>query len=108
MELYVNGEECYLKASREIDLFNLLKKIEANAGMRKNSFADKYVIEIFSDLFVGAVNLGEKYKKYYSAEYDTLQEYLYKKEMLDEDLIDSFALCDDDTVWGYVIGIRLF
>lgn len=67
--------------------------------MKKNSFADKYVIKIFSDLLIGAVDLGKRYRKYYSIEYDTLHQYLYRKEMLDENLIDNFELSENETVW---------
>ena len=99
MELYVSDEECYIKTRKEFDISSFIERIKANSGMQKNSFADKYVIKIFSDLLIGAVDLGKRYRKYYSIEYDTLHQYLYRKEMLDENLIDNFELSENETVW---------
>ncbi|MFR8987573.1 MAG: hypothetical protein ACLVIS_02535 [Dorea longicatena] len=99
MELYVSDEECYIKTRKEFDISSFIERIKANSGMKKNSFADKYVIKIFSDLLIGAVDLGKRYRKYYSIEYDTLHQYLYRKEMLDENLIDNFELSENETVW---------
>lgn len=99
MELYVSDEEYYIKTRKEFDISSFIERIKANSGMKKNSFADKYVIKIFSDLLIGAVDLGKRYRKYYSTEYDTLHQYLYRKEMLDENLIDNFELSENETVW---------
>ena len=41
------------------------------------SFAEKYVVKIITDLLTGAINLGEKYRKYYIDEYDTFDNYLF-------------------------------
>ena len=38
---------------------------------------EKYVVKIITDLLTGAINLGEKYSKYYVEEYDNFHDYLY-------------------------------
>lgn len=98
MEIIKNDEECYLKTEFGFDLLYFIEKVKANSGMKKNSFAERYVIKIVSDLLIGAVDLGKKYQKYYSIEYDTFSQYLYKKEMLDSGLIERFNL-QEETIW---------
>lgn len=96
MEIIKSDEECYLKTEFGFDLLFFIEKVKANSGMKKNSFAERYVIKIVSDLLIGAVDLG---KKYYSMEYDTFTQYLYKKEMLDNSLIERFNLHEEETIW---------
>ena len=73
--------------------------IREHNGMKKGSFAESYVIKILMDLISGAVNLGEKYKKYYFEEYESFEEYLYKKELLETEVIQSIKLGTDESLW---------
>lgn len=99
MEVIKCDEEYYLKTEFGFDLLLFVEKVRANSGMKKDSFADRYVIKIVSDLLIGAVDLGKKYQKYYSMEYDTFTQYLYKKEMFDNSLIERFNLQETETIW---------
>ena len=62
----------YLKSDSEIKMVDILKLVYKNNGMRKGSFAEKYVIKILSDMLFGAIDLKRKYRKYYANEYKSL------------------------------------
>ena len=51
----------------------------------------------FNDVLI--IPIYQKYQKYYSMEYDTFTQYLYKKEMLDNSLIERFNLHEEETIW---------
>ena len=67
--------------------------------MRKGSFADRYVIKIMSRILNGAVDLGKRYRKYYADEYSSFTEFLYKKELMDNDSINKLSLKHDETLF---------
>lgn len=92
-------DEYYLKSDSEIKMADILELVYKNNGMRKGSFAEKYVIKILSDLLFGAIDLKRKYQKYYANEYKSLSEYLYKKELLEKEMIDALNLNESETIW---------
>ncbi len=89
----------YLKSDSEIKMVDILKLVYKNNGMRKGSFAEKYVIKILSDMLFGAIDLKRKYRKYYANEYKSLSEYLYKKELLEKETIDALNLNESEAIW---------
>lgn len=96
----VNAEESYyLKSDCELKLTEILEHIHMNNGMRKESFAEKYVVKILSDMLMGAIDLKREYQKYYSKEYASLAEYLYKKQLFEKKTIDQLNLSECETLW---------
>ncbi len=93
-------ENYFLKTDLKGTISSLLEKVQANNGMVKGSFAEKYVVKIFTDLLNGATNLGEKYSKYYSEEYDSFETYLYKKELFEMEMIRKINLQSDENLWA--------
>ncbi len=89
----------YLKSDSEIKMVDILELVYKNNGMRKESFAEKYVIKILSDMLFGAIDLKRKYRKYYANEYKSLSEYLYKKELLEKETIDALNLNESEAIW---------
>lgn len=92
-------ENYFLKTDSRLTISTLLEKVKCHNGMERGSFAEKYVVKILTDLLTGAINLGEKYSKYYSEEYDTFDTYLYKKELLEMEMIKKINLQSDETLW---------
>jgi len=93
-------ENYFLKTDLKDTISSLLEKVQAHNGMIKGSFADKYVVKIFTDLLNGATNLGKKYSKYYSEEYDSFENYLYKKELFEIEMIRKIDLRSDENLWA--------
>lgn len=89
----------YLKSDCELKLTEILEHIHMNNGMRKESFAEKYVVKILSDMLMGAIDLNREYQKYYSKEYTSLAEYLYKKQLFEKETIDHLNLSECETLW---------
>lgn len=52
-----------------------------------------------TDLISGAVDLNEIYRRYYSEEYESFEEYLYKKELLEIETIKGIKLRSDQSLW---------
>lgn len=91
--------EYYLIAPKGKQMKEIIEAVCENTGMRKNSFADLQVKIIISDLFHCAEDLKYNYNKYYIEEYDTFEEFLYKKETMEESFIMSINLQENDTLW---------
>lgn len=92
-------ENYFLKTDLKTTISALLEKVKCHNGMESESFAEKYVVKILTDLLTGAINLGEKYSKYYSEEYDSFDAYLYKKELLEMEMIKKINLQPNETLW---------
>lgn len=99
LEIIKIEDTYFLKADFEFKVSNLIKMIRKNNGMKKESFAEGYVIKILTDLISGAVNLVEIYRRYYSEEYGSFEEYLYKKELLEIETIQGIKLGPEDSLW---------
>ena len=99
LEIIKIEDTYFLKADSEFSVYNFIEMIREHNGMKKGSFAESYVIKILTDLISGAVNLGEKYRKYYFEEYESFEEYLYKKELLESEVIQSIKLGTDESLW---------
>lgn len=92
-------ENYFLKIDSRCTISTLLERVQSHNGMKKGSFAEKYVVKIITDLLNGAINLGEKYSKYYFEEYDSFEDYLYKKELFEIEMIKEINLRADETLW---------
>ena len=88
-----------LKTDSEFCVSVFLERIRQHNGMKKESFAEWYVISILTDLISGAVDLNEIYRRYYSEEYESFEEYLYKKELLEIETIIGIKLRSDQSLW---------
>lgn len=96
----INIEDNYfLKTDSEFNICSFIEMIQQHNGMKKGSFAEGYVVKILTDLMFGAVDLGEKYRRYYFEEYESFEEYLYKKELLETETIQSIRLRPDESLW---------
>ena len=96
--IYID-DKYYLILTKAITPENIIDKFNKDSGMTPKSFADIYVKKIINSILSGAINLNEKYIKYYADEYDSFSEFLYKKELFDEDFIFKISLKDNEILW---------
>lgn len=94
----INGKY-YLRIQRESKIEEILEHIIENTGMRKGSFADKYVVKIMTGILYGAVDQRVRYERYYSKEYISFKDYLYNKELIDRNTIETLALQENETLF---------
>ena len=92
-------DEYLFIADRDMTVEKALEKINGDTGMRKGSYADRFVKMVFSNLLKGADNLRYFYDRYYSKEYDDFKTYLYCKEMFEDVEIQQMHLADNESVW---------
>ena len=108
MKIYMVNEAYYLKSKNNITIANIINSIYNNCGMKKQSFAEKYTVKIFSDLLLNAINLRDNFTKYYKMEYGSFEEFLYQKEALEYEQIKEFQLNDDETIWKLQYSINSY
>lgn len=89
----------FLRTNFKLRIPDLIKRIKRQNGMKEDSFAEKYVIKILTDLLSGAIDLSEKYRRYYSEEYESFEDFLYKKELFEPEDIRKLELGIDDSLW---------
>lgn len=99
LEIIEIEDTYFLKANSEFSISDLIEMIRQHNGMKKESFAEGYVVKILTNLISGAVNLDEIYRRYYSEEYESFEEYLYKKELLEIETIQSIKLEPSESLW---------
>ena len=97
----------YLIASKQFEYNEFETKTISATKVRKSSFAELYLIKILKSLFKNTIDLKEEYNQYYSEEYDTWADYLYNKELLDNDEIKLlFSNLDDKkTIYKFDIAM---
>ena len=88
----------YCIATNDYDYTIFVEKIKEQIHAVEDSFAYKYSLKIFTQLFQYADDLRKKYNTYYKFEYDDFKFYLYQKEMLDEDALSELYLDELHTV----------
>lgn len=108
MKIIATEEGYYLVAPEGADMKRILKAVCEHTGMRKGSFADREVQKIFSDLFQCAVDLKYSYRKYYIEEYESFREFLYQKETMEYEQIDSMNIQEEDTLWELRDGVNRY
>ena len=99
LEIIKVEDAYFLKADFGFCIHDFIETIQLHNGMKEGSFAESYVVRILTDMILGAVNWGEKYWKYYSEEYESFEEYLYKKELLEKESIQSINLQPNESLW---------
>ena len=101
IKLYYNSkiDRYFMKTPKDKTLSCIYKNIYKNNGMRKGSFADKYSNMIISEILNDSIDLDYTYRKYYFDEYNTFEEYLYKKELIDSDFIQLLSLEENTSLW---------
>lgn len=108
MKIFIINEAYYLKSKNNITVADIINLVCSNCGMKKQSFAERYTRKIFSDLLLNAINLRNKYTKYYKLEYGSFEEFLYQKEALDCEQIKEFQLNEDETIWQLQYSINSY
>lgn len=98
MKIFKLENTYYCIAGRGFSYEKLKKKVTSKLKMRKNSFSQMYSLKILKDLFEYTQDLKQEYLDFYSEEYEDFLIYLYQKELIDEDAIQSFGLQDDQTL----------
>ena len=66
--------------------------------LQKDSFAEIYSKRIFRDCFQYARDLKKEYLSYYHQEYEDFDDYLYTKELLNREQIESLDLSEGQTL----------
>lgn len=96
---FASDDSFYFLVDKTITVNFILKKIDEYSGMRKGSFADFYVKKIINQLLRGASNLSDIYSKYFVDEYESFDEYLFKKELFDMELLDKISSFKNASIW---------
>ena len=101
MKIYYDSydNKYYLKTPKGMSLKDIINDINKNNDMIKDSFADKYSKNIIFDILNGAIDLENKYSKYYFEEYNSFKEYLYKKELISFDFLLQLNLNINEALW---------
>lgn len=96
----IKAEETYfMKTDLDFAISDFTEKLLVHNGMKKGSFAESYVIRILTTLIAGAIDMREKYNRFYLEEYDSFGEYLYKKELLEKETIQDINLKANESLW---------
>lgn len=96
----IKAEETYfMKTDFNFAIADFTEKLLVHNGMKKGSFAEDYVIRILTTLIAGAIDMREKYNRFYLEEYDSFEEYLYKKELLEKETIQDIKLKANESLW---------
>lgn len=96
---YVVNNVYYLKLNNKFSPRLIIDILSANTGMRKNSFAENFILNLFIELLSNSENLVETYHLFYQQEYDTFEDFLYKKELLELSNIQLFSISNNDSLW---------
>lgn len=91
--------ESYFCIIKEEAVFDKLKKnFMDKSKIKTNSFAEKYLIKLFEDIFKSALDIKKIYLDFYKEEYEKFSDFLYQKELLNEDEIKIINLHEDQTL----------
>lgn len=77
----------FIILEKAADKRHFLKKAQVEANM----FAGELMARIYDALTCEIVNVVDEYRKYYTREYVTFEEFLYKKYSIDEQLIKEIS-----------------
>lgn len=97
----------YFIAPKTFEYYNFEKKIIEMSNVRKDSLAEKYLTFIFKSMFKYLIDLKKDYDDYYNLEYNSFEDYLYNKELLETNDINTLMndLNEKETV--YLANIAL-
>jgi len=84
------------------------KRIADSLPLRKGSFAEFYSKRILQAFFQYARDLKKEYLSYYHQEYESFDDYLYKKELLDWAHIESLDLSDRQTLFKLNVNLASY
>ena len=98
MKLFrVNGNYV-CKVHKGFTLQKLEEALSNQLSVRKASFAERYSLKIFQELFQYAQDLRREYQEYYQEEYGSFSEYLYKREFWEATDIKEATLTESETL----------
>lgn len=98
MELFTVNKKYVCKVRKGFTIQKLEEALGHRLAMRKGSFAERYSLKIFRNLFQYARDLRQEYEEYYGEEYDSFPEFLYQKEFWEARDIEDAALTGEDTI----------
>lgn len=98
MRIFAFNEKYYCKVAGDYSFDKLEQEIYRKIVMKEGSFANQYSRKIFSDCFRYATDLKAEYLNYYDKEYDSLELYLYKKELLEYEDIEEIDLKTEESL----------
>lgn len=82
------NQKYIILANKNVEKNEIIKQFLSNSKLDSGKFAGKIFIEILSNFFGELEDIEETYEKYYSDEYATLSDYMYKSMLLNRDEID--------------------
>ncbi len=98
MKIYKIQSRYYCVASNDYDYLAFIDAIERKINAVENSFVFNYSKKIFTELFRYADDLLKNYTLYYKQEYSGFYNYLYQKEMLDDDELSLVYVDESHTI----------
>lgn len=60
---------------------------------QKGSYSESFVLSIYDCLIINSIDIKNEYDTYYSDEYDSIEEFLFLRYFVTEDVIRK--ICDD-------------
>lgn len=89
--IQLNDYNYILLINKGLTKGEFLKKVK----VKKNTFAGNLMERVYENLINEASDLLYEYERFYSREYESLEEFLYKKLLIDKDtiklLLDNFS-----------------
>ena len=94
MKIFTFNNNYYCIASNDYEYSLFIDHIKKIIHAVANSFVYVYSLRLITQLFRYADDLRKHYNAYYFFEYDNFKDYLYQKEMIDEEAL-SFLYVDE-------------
>ncbi|SHK74319.1 hypothetical protein [Desulforamulus aeronauticus] len=101
-------DKYYCIANESFAYEELEKRISDVLHLQRGSFAEFYSKRIFRAFFQYARDLKKEYLTYYPQEYESFEDYLYKKELLDWEHMEILDLGEGQTLLKLNINLTSY
>ncbi len=98
MKIFKINNKYYCIVANDYDYNSFIDIIKVKIRAIEKSFVYNYSVKIFSELFRYADDLRGNYNMYYKHEYTDFYNYLYQKEILDEDVLSIIYVDESHTI----------
>lgn len=95
----------WLISTTEVNFLLLWEAFLKDNKIEEGCFVYIYCKKIFDAFFRYSINLREQYTKFYNIEYETFDQYLFEKELLDKGVIENLLKEFGDELWIYQINV---
>lgn len=98
MKIFKIDERYYCVTANSFSFHTFMNEIKNAIHTVEGSFAYKYSLKIFTQMFRYSDDLRQVYENYYKCEYDNFEMFLYQKELFSRETISKLYIDDGHTV----------